>query len=209
MNKDLELAKNSLDLTEKEKGSLSMYIKEGLQGLVKIDESNTMQWFNLYMSGSSYKEIADTTQADKNMIMYISQRNGWHNKKMDYLNDVTSNFVMKTKQAKLEGANTVLLANMALGKYLSEEFQEFIKTGDKKIMERFDQKNFQNFLKAIESLDKILGRSTSSEGSNININISSDRKTDEKSNNDVEISAKTDNGETLALLAKYKKSKNN
>lgn len=208
MNKDLELSKNAIDLTQDEKASLDEYISNGLQGLSRIGEDDIIQWFELYMSGRSYKEIATSTYKNKNAVLYIAQRNGWHEKKMNHLNDVATNFVTKTKQAKLEGANTVLLANMALGKYISEELQEFIKTGDKKIMERFDGKNFQNFLKAIESLDKILGRSNKSDTPSIDINISGGSTKTESSSEGIEITTKTTNGDTLSLLAKYKRDQN-
>ena len=203
----MQLTEIAEDMSPLDVESLEIYRANGLPGLVKIEESDTLQWFTRYMSGHTYQEIAEATNKNKEMILYVSQRNQWHVKKMDYFNDLAIHFTDKSRQAKLESANTVLLANAALGKYIGEELQRFIKTGDKSIMENFDSKNFQNFLKAIEALDKMLGGGKASGAGipKVDINLSGSNHKIEEKPEGIEITTKAENGDTLSLLASYKK----
>ena len=209
----MDVVNFSEDMNLKDRDSVNKFISNGTPGLSKIEDSDVVKFFTLYMSGNTYTEISKSTKTKKDIILYLSQKNQWHTKKMEYFSDISTSFLDKARASKIKSANTVILVKAALGQYISDRMEEFIKTGDSKIIESFDSKTLQNFFKAIEALDKILGGGSGGEGSSmpkIDINLAGNsHKIEEKTNGDVEIIAKTENGDILSLLASYKKSKAN
>ena len=198
-------------MTPAEKKTVQEFKDNGAPGIAKIEDSNVAQFFKLYMTGHTYAEIAQITNKKKEIILYVSQRNEWHTKKMDYFNDLAIHFADKSRQSKLESANVVVQATAAFGKYISEEMQRFIKTGDKTIIENFDSKTFTNFIKSIETLDKLLGGGGNTGGAGIpkvDINLSGSEHKVKETSEGIEITTKAENGDTLSLLANYKKAKN-
>lgn len=204
----MELTEISEDMTEDEKNSIEEFRSNGSPGLAKIEDTDVVQFFNLYIAGNTYGEIAEITKKNKSIILFISQRNKWHIRKMDYLNDLTMHLADKSRQAKLESANTLSLATNAFSKYLSEELQRYIKTGDKTIMENLDSKVFANFLKSIDTLDKLLGNKAGGGAGlpKIDINVAGTNHKVQEKGEGVEITTTTESGDTLSLLANYKKS---
>lgn len=195
-------------MTEEEKKILVEYKANGLPGLVKIEDSDVHQWFKLYMTGHTYSEISQITKKKKGMILYVAEHNKWSLKKTDYFNDLAMHFVDKSREAKLESANTLVLVNSALSKFITEELQNYIKTGDKSIIENFDTKTFQNLVKAIETLNKLTGGGGAGLPQ-IDINLSGGTASELKERPEgIEITTKAENGDTLSLLAHYKKAQN-
>jgi len=200
----------SADLTPEEQKSLAEFKANGLPGLVRIDESDIAQWFNLYMSGKTYGEIAQITKKKKDLIVYISERSKWHKNRLDYFNDLAMHIVEKNQAVKIKSINALVTATSALSDYVSDEMNKYIQLKDKKIMKDMDTKAFANLIKAVETLNKLSEGGAKSDGGiapNVNINLSAGASVKSHGEDGVEITTKTENGDILSLLANYKKSK--
>lgn len=144
------------DLTVEEKQTVSEFVANGCPGLVKIDDTKVFRWFELYMAGKSYYEIAQLTKDKKDLIMYISCRAKWHDTRMAYYRDMSATFTSKLKKVKMSSANTVINALTALGKYHDKKFNDFLVTNDKSIIETMDTKLMAQYYKSLEMIDKLI-----------------------------------------------------
>jgi hypothetical protein len=137
----MEITILSDDMTPEENKSLQEYIANGCPGLTQVDDSKAFAWFELYMNNKSYSEIANITKSKKDLIMYLSYKTKWNNKRMEYYADISQGLAIKLKNAKLQSADTVLNIITALGKYFNESANKYLSTNDKSIIENIDSKN--------------------------------------------------------------------
>ena len=208
------------DMNVEEKASLQDYIKNGCPGLVKVSEDEVFAWFNLYISGKTYNEIAQITKGKRDLILYVAHRARWHQKRLGHLTDISSHITQKIQKAKLESANTVVNAITSLGKYYDDKFNKFLSTNDKDIIENMDTKMLGQYYKSLEILDKIAPseRESSKDSAQptVNINIGPS-KIKQKDDNTVDITPEdTDSTENtkaakdiLRALSQLQKSKEN
>lgn len=206
----MEVTKFSEDLSEEEQVALQSYISNGCPGLTKIDDTKVFKWFELYMAGKSYSEIAAITKEKKDLIVYIAHRGKWHEKHMQYYADIANNLTNKLKKVRLESANTVATAITALGKYYGDQFNKYLLTNDGSIIANMDTKTLAQYYKSIEVLDKMMSPSSGGEGSSspsVNINVGSNAKIEQKDDKTVEITTDEAAGDLIKALAKYQRIK--
>ena len=197
------------DFTEEESESLQDYIKNGKPGISRAVESDIFKWFELYMSGKTYQEIAKITNSKRDLILYISAKSKWTEKRLAYYSDLSQNIAEKLKQAKVDSLNTVTSIVAALGKYYGDKFNNYIATKDNDIIEDMDTKMLGQYYKSMEILDKIVGGAvrgdkSSNDNPNVNINIGAGAKISQTEDGDIDI---TDDvaGDMLRFLANRKK----
>jgi len=198
------------DLSKEDRTFLEGYIKNGCPGLTTINEVKTFQWFELYMSGKTYEEIAKITGDRKDLIIYISHKTKWHEEKMKYYKDLTENTTSKLKDARYKSLDTVSTAVIALGKYFGDKFNNYLRTKDETLIADLDTKMLGQYYKSMELLDKITSQYNLIDVSKphqnqptININVGQGSEiiaTEDR----VEINDKSA-GEIIKVLAKYKK----
>lgn len=210
------------DLNSAEQNSLTSYIQNGCPGLSKIDDVKVFRWFELYMSGKSYHEISVLTKDKKDLIVYIAYKAKWHEKRMEYYKDLTTNYTAKLKHVKLDSANTVINAITALGKYYNDQFNKFLISDDKNIINNLDTKMLGQYYKSLEVLEKIInpnGRADDDHGDNsgkkpvVNINVNNaqisqdgdtiDIQADTQSNTDAQKAASN----LLKAMSEFQRSK--
>jgi len=205
-NKNLPKVQTS-DFTEEEKQSLEEYRKNGCPGLVKLTDSQAFQWFELYMSGKTYSEIAQIARQKKDLILYVSAKANWHEHRMKYYGDMAANILNKYEQTRLESVNTMATGISALNKYFGKRFNKFIQTGDESIVEDMDTKLLGQYYKAIESLNKMVGASIDESGKSgqplVNINMTNGKVT-QTSENTIEIDTDDEASKILAALVNKK-----
>lgn len=201
------------DLTEEELNSLEDWVANGKPGVHGLNETQVFQWFELYMAGKSYSEIAKISRSKKDLILFVSKRQDWFARKNEYYKDISSNMLQKYTEAKMETMNTMTTMVSAMNKYFGKKFDKYLKDNDEKIIEAIDSKMLAQYHKIAESLDKIVAEITGvrdSEGKeksplvNINVNSGSVKQTD---NNTLEIESESEAEvkDILASLSKVKK----
>ena len=196
-------------MSEEEKTSLQDFVKNGCPGLLKTTESNIFSWFELYMAGKTYSEISTLTHSKRDLILYMSNKSGWYEKRMTYYEDLVYNMTKKMSQVKLDSMNTVSTAITALGRYYGDKFNKYLSSKDSKIIEDIDTKMLSQYYKSMEALEKIMGNAGKKPGEstplvNVNMNGGTIERTGE---NSVEITDESASS-ILEALVKYKKSQN-
>jgi len=200
-----QIAKYQEDFSDEEKKSLQEFIKNGCPGITKVDETKTFEWFQLYMSGKSYIEIASSCNTKKELVLYISNKLKWHEKRMSYYSDLSSNLVGKTQAVKIESASTIAAMVSALNQYFGDKFVSYLKTKDSKHIEGVDSKMLAQYYKSLEMLDKLMGSgSGQATPPSVNINVGSSAQVQQSEDGTVTV---TDSSakDILSALAKYKK----
>ena len=128
------------DMTMDEKKVVQSFIVEGCPGILRVQQSDIFKWFELYMAGKTYAEIATITKSKKDLIMYVAYKSTWMDKRFKHYEDISLNILEKIKKARLESANTVLTIMSALGKYCEQKYNRFLSTNDQRIIEGIDTK---------------------------------------------------------------------
>ena len=203
----MDLEKISHDLTEAEVSAVQDYTKNGCPGLVKIGETDIFSWFELYMVGKSYSEIAKQTKSKKDMVMYIAVKSNWHTKRLEYYTDLANNLLNKYQQAKSNSANTVANMVSALNKYYGDRFDQFLATNDRSIIDGIDTKMLAQYYKAIEMLDKLMGAAADKTDKPIvNVNVGSNAKVTQIDENNMDIEIDESNiGDILKYISEKSK----
>lgn len=208
----LELSNLPQDMTVEEKKVLQEFISNGCPGLLRVQQSDIFKWFELYMAGKTYAEIATITKSKKDLIMYISHKSTWMDKRLKHYEDISLSILDKVKKAKLENANTLITMMNALGKYFSSKYDRFLSTGDQSIIEGIDTKMSSQYFKAIELLSKLMNpdddpdtKKNIAQSPLVNINMGNSSATIKQVDNQtLEITDETA-GEILKGLAGLKK----
>lgn len=196
------------DMTAEEHVALEQFVNDGCPGIAKIRESDMFQWFELYMGGRSYAEIARATKNKKEYILFIAKKQNWFDKKTQHYDGLLSNMQEKLKQLKIESVNNVSKIVEALGKYYGDKFEKFTLTGNAAHIDNVDTKMLAQFYKSIEVLDKIVsGAGKSSEGSGplVNLNIGGDATVEQTGEKTIKVTSGEETGKLLKALEDIKK----
>ena len=208
----LELANAPQDMTKEEKESVQEFITNGCPGLLKVQQSDIFKWFELYMSGKTYAEIATITKSKKDLIMYVAYKSTWMDKRLGHYEDISLNMLEKIKQARLDTANNLVTIIKALGKYSEQKYNRFLTTNDPDAIEGLDTKIVAQYFKAVELFERLIREDDpdSKDGSsknplvNINMGLGSTTTVKQLDINTLEITDETA-GDLLKTLASLKK----
>lgn len=199
------------DMTKEEKEVVQQFVANGCPGLLKIGQSDVFKWFELYMSGKTYAEIATITKAKKDVIMYVSYKSTWMDKKFKHYEDISLNILEKIKQVKLDSANNLVTIIKALGKYCDQKYNRFLATNDPNTIENMDNKIVTQYFKAMETLDKLMNpeedpdiKKNASQSPIVNINMGPSATIKQVDPSAIEITDETA-GDLLKTLASMKK----
>lgn len=208
-NKELE--KRHSDFTPEELESLQDWKDNGRPGLTKINIDDTVQWFDLYMSGKSYSEIASICKVKRDIVLHASERANWVERKEEYYADISQNIIKKYKQAKMENINTMTTMISAMNKYFAKKFDKYLSTNDDSIIEKIDSKMLIQYQKISESMTSLIneasGKKDESKAPTININMGDKSKIKQNDDNTVEIEANNEEEEVKDILDKLAKVK--
>lgn len=207
----MDLIKFPDDITADEKAALSNYKKNGCPGITKLTEVDVFKWFQLYMSGKTYTEIAKITNKKKDLILYIANQSKWHEKRLQHYNDITQHLLDKIQQTQLNSVNTVTDIINSLSKYYGDQFNKYLSTNDKSIIKNIDIKLLAQYYKSMETLDKLvlggIGSSSPPSSSNpaVNVNIEGDATIKQGDGDTLDITKEGGVSKALSVLAHMKK----
>jgi hypothetical protein len=143
------------DMSEEEQSLLTVYKERGLPGIARVSDSDVYAWFNYYMSGKSYSEIADQFGADLDKVLMIATKYDWFNKKSKHLENIHRKIGEKTQQAALESAAFLTDYVQFIHKKLGKNINRFL-AGDIDAAMGVSHKDLEKYFKAIESLRDLM-----------------------------------------------------
>ena len=121
----LEVSDAPQDMTKEEKEAVQEFAANGCPGIGQVRDSDHFKWFDLYMSGKTYAEIATITKCKKDLIMFIAYKSKWMDKKLNHYNDISLNLLEKVKQVKVDSANNLVTIIKALGSIVNRNIIVF------------------------------------------------------------------------------------
>lgn len=161
------------------------------------------------MSGKGYGEIATICNTKKDLVLYISQKLKWHEKKMGYYSDISSTLFKKTAAVKLESASTIASMVSALNQYFGDRFINYLRTKDSKYIEGIDTKMLAQYYKSLEMLDKLMNTEPPKNPTPVQINIEGQANVKAEKDGSITVQGDSSAKEILSALAKYKKNLSN
>jgi len=194
------------DMTLLNSQELENFISEGLPGIAKATETAIFEWFNLYLAGKTYDEIAKICNSNINHILYIANKFDWFNKKMSHYNGILTKLDQRVQASKLESAEFVLDVITFIHKKHGTKITDFIKTGNKELLKDIHLGELDKYFKSIEALSKLLAKPPempqlpNQPGVHIHVG---DSKIERKEDGSIEITAKS----SIKDIADLKRSK--
>lgn len=203
------------DFSQEDLGLLANFRREGCPGLAKIvgeGEEIFLTCFDLYMSGKTYSEISKIVSVRKEIVLFVSEKHNWFEKRISYYSELASHSLQKYQKSKLETVDTMMLLLSAMNDFFKKEGYRYHKTKDASIIKNFDQKMFGQYLKSIEIVDGLMQDTISGKPGSINqplVNINMNSGTMKHvDGNTIELNVEpTEIGDILATLSKIKKIK--
>jgi hypothetical protein len=204
----MELTKDN-DFTEEEAKRINTFVSNGLIGLESIvkDEHRVNSLFGLYMSGKGYEEISKVSKVKKDIVLYLSAKMKWYEKRMEYLENIQRQMTQKLTHTRIESLNFITDLITCHHKYYGDEINKYLQTNDRTIIENLDMKALGQYFKSIEVLEKVLNPTNVTRGgSGTTININAAGSKVEATNDAIEITP-NNTGDILKALATIKDKK--
>jgi len=151
-----EAKKYQADMSEAQEQVLSAYVEAGLPSISKITESDVFQWFNLYMSGRNYSEIASQSGTELCKVLYIANKYKWYDKKSRHYESLMDKVDQKLSTIKGESISFLIDMMSFVHKYYGQDIAEYLKTNDREAAKKVDFKNIDKYFKTIDALSKML-----------------------------------------------------
>lgn len=168
-----ELTVRETDIIESEVVKINKFIEDGLPGLGSVTNTQLHRMLELYMTGSSYTQIATLLGIKKVIVQYLAHTSGWYDTKKEYLNELQENMKNKIAESKVKNQDFVLLATQAYRKKIGDKFKLFLATDDERHMGEVDLKEFTQLMKTIEMIDGLdnTGKDAKGKTPTVGINI--------------------------------------
>lgn len=210
----MDLTKTDNDFTNEEVEKINNFVKDGCPGLATFaaDEFKINNMFGLYMAGKTYTEISRCLTTKKNLVLYMSAKMNWYEKRMSHINDIQNSMTQKISDTRIQSLNFIADLINFHHKFYGEQIEEYMATGDSSKIANLDLKSLGQYFKSIEMLEKILNPvnvtsgNSKKNGATININTPDGSTVRALDENTVEITPSA-TGEVLKALAKLKDEK--
>jgi hypothetical protein len=153
-NKALDQVKTH-DFTPFDLKKIQEFQDSGLPGVANLPESTALTMMELYLAGKTYREISQVTNKPKALVLYLSQKLGWYEKKAEYLRDLEETMIRRTMEARLVGQDFLLQIKQLFEKKIGNKINNYLRTGDESFANDIDLKEIDKYIKTFETLDKL------------------------------------------------------
>ena len=147
------------DITPKELLVIEKFKEDGKPGLAALvtDENSVKMTkaFDLYLSGSTYQEISKVVSLKKDIILYLAQKHGWYETKIEVLEILAANMKERVVHAHLTNQHFVLQIQQFYLKKIGSKITRYLATGDDEIAAKIDGKDIDRYAKYVDLLDKM------------------------------------------------------
>lgn len=207
-----EVRKYQVDFSPEDIQALEAFNSAGRPNVARISETEVFSWFNLYMSGRTYQEIAKETRADINHVLFIADKYVWAEKKATHFENIMARIQNKMDTVKLEGVSFLYDLLSFTHSLYSEDIVEFIKTKDKQIAARVDLKIVDKYTKIVDAINKLTEspedwlKRTKENSSRPIVNVNIETANIQQKDNEMTIDANSGKS-VISQLAELKKKK--
>lgn len=152
------------DLNESDMVRIEAFIEKGMPGLSAIDDAVLYRMTELYLSGSTYWQIAHTLNLSRPLVLYVSHTYGWYPAKKEYLMELQERIKGRVIDSKLVSQDFLLLLTQAWQKKISKSLKKYLATDDTTHTEEIDLKEVSQLLKTIEIIKDLNNEGKDSKG---------------------------------------------
>ena len=156
------------DMTEKEQKALQTYMMSGVPGMYHVSDTDIYAWFNLYMAGKGYEEIAEQCKVGIDKVLFIAKKHEWLNKKMNHLDRIHRKIGDRNIQTLLESAAFLTDYIAYIHRKLGKNINLFL-AGDLTVP-GVSTAELEKYFKAVEALKSLTPKPPEEKTPNVTIN---------------------------------------
>lgn len=140
------------DLSELDLTKVKQFVEDGKPGIASVSDSVLHKMMDLYLTGSTYRQISQTLNIKKVMILYLSKTYGWFETRQEYFHELNVEIKNRILNSKLVSQEFLLLLIQAYQKKIGGNIVKYLATDDTAHMEKIDLKEMDKLMKAMEVL---------------------------------------------------------
>lgn len=166
MSEEKKVATDSktTDLSESDMVRIDAFVEKGMPGLAALDEATLYRMTELYLSGSTYWQIANTLNVSRPLVLYVSHNYGWYPAKREYLHELQERHKSRIIDSKLVSQDFLLLLTQAWQKRIGGKLKRYLATDDESHANEIDLKEVGQLLKTIEMIKDLDDEGKDSKG---------------------------------------------
>jgi len=142
------------DIVGKDLDIVNDFIAKGRPGVKDLSEETAKRMFDLYLSGQTYRQISGITRESRALVMYVSQKVQWFDRRQEYLMELENSKITRIVEAKLMHQDLLLRYVQAIHKKIGSQLNSFMATEDNKKLEGINLKEMEIYMKAMDRLQK-------------------------------------------------------
>jgi hypothetical protein len=159
------------DLTQVEMDKVSKFKEDGCPHIGDVTNAQLYRMLDLYLSGSTYTQIASILQLKKVLVLYLAHTNDWYETKREYLNEIGEKIKNRVVDAKLRNQEFSMLLVQAYQKRLSQKLNSYLSTNNPEHIDSINLKEVAQLMKAMEMINDSDGSGKSLRPSPIGLNL--------------------------------------
>lgn len=152
------------DLSDTEIVNVTKFVEDGLPGIATLGEDKFVKMTELYLSGSTYRQISMILSVPKVMVHYISHHYGWFAAKREYLTELQERMKYRVMDSKLASQDFMLLLVQAYQKKIGHSIKQYLETDDASHTNAINVKEVAQLLKTIEMVQSLNNEGKDSKG---------------------------------------------
>lgn len=180
------------DLTPKELLVIEQFKENGLPGVSDVPEDKLYKMLDMYMTGSTYTQIANFLGVRRNIVIYLAHVSNWYEMKQEGLNEIQENLKNRIIEAKTRNSEFMLLLVQSWQKKMTTHLKHFLSTNDPEHMETIDLKEMAALMKAIDMVNALdnTGKSPKGQAPTVGLNLGDGVDIEKTGENTVSITPK-------------------
>lgn len=188
-SKNLPAERPTTDIVGKDQDDLQKFMEAGMPGVGDLEEESVRKMFDLYLSGKTYRQISGIMRTPKPVVMYISNKLQWFNRRQDYLMELENTNLPRIIEAKLMSQDFLLQLVQMWQKKIGARMTRYMMTDDEKHTAQINLKEIELYLKTLERLQKSIELPKAS-GPLVGINIPDGATMTRTGENTIEVTPK-------------------
>lgn len=199
--------------TNAELEKIENYREKGLPGIIEVTDHKFMEAFNMRLDGRSWRDISFSLGIPKIALMHLGEKYNWHERRLEYLDGYELHLREQLLEEKIHSQYFMMKATYAMRRRMGKKFDKYISTGEESVMNEFDLKELQVYMKMAETIAGLDAKGIARDSSNapaVGLNLGDGAVVKKLADGSVEITPKQkSHADMLAELAKHKREQKN
>lgn len=143
------------DFTMKDLELIEKFKEDGMLGLHTLKDTDCERCMSLYLDGKTYRQIAQVTKINKNVILFLAHKFKWFELRREYLEELQAVLKDKVIESKLLDQEFLLHLSLAYKKKIGKNIDQYLRTDNPDFVDKIDTKDIGMYLKILELTQKL------------------------------------------------------